>query len=223
MTTDLKDRVSEYKRKYKVSKITEKVLLDIIEKQGYTVIFFNKYCNDENVKEVLDNLELNDMIQLHKGFTFANGKFRLVFINDELSEEERIMVLAHEEGHIYCDHMASNAVLGQDVRQEYEANEFAHFLLYPQKSENAKIWFFEHKKAFITVLVCIALVLSSIFAVTYIKKEKSYFGEFYVTSSGAKYHEKNCIIIKNKKNIRRLTKEEFESGKYEPCQVCLPN
>ena len=29
--------------------------------------------------------------------------------------------------------------------------------------------------------------------------------------------------IKDKKDVYRLTKEEFESGNYEPCQACLPD
>ena len=54
------------------------------------------------------------------------------------------------------------------------------------------------------------------------EKEKHYYGTYYITESGNKYHERNCIFVKDKTNIRRMTVEEFESGEYEPCAICLP-
>ena len=39
---------------------------------------------------------------------------------------------------------------------------------------------------------------------------------------GNKYHEKDCIFVKDKTNVHRMTEEEFESGEYEPCRICLP-
>ena len=48
-----------------------------------------------------------------------------------------------------------------------------------------------------------------------------YEGEYYVTMHGEKYHLENCVTIQEHET-RRLTKEDVESGKYEPCSVCLP-
>ena len=48
-----------------------------------------------------------------------------------------------------------------------------------------------------------------------------YYGEYYVTPSGTKYHTKDCNFVSGKKNIHRLTKEEYESGEYKPCQICI--
>lgn len=42
---------------------------------------------------------------------------------------------------------------------------------------------------------------------------------YYVTSSGRKYHTKDCRYIKNKTNLKEITNPE-ESG-YEPCSVCI--
>ena len=34
--------------------------------------------------------------------------------------------------------------------------------------------------------------------------------------------EKDCIIIKDKNNVKRVTEKDMRTKKYEPCQVCLP-
>ena len=56
-----------------------------------------------------------------------------------------------------------------------------------------------------------------------IQKEQSYYGEYYLTESGNKYHKEECIFIKDKTNVQRITVKEFESGEYAPCKMCLPN
>ncbi len=53
-------------------------------------------------------------------------------------------------------------------------------------------------------------------------QQKNYYGEYYITDTGHKYHRADCIFVKNKENVRRLTEEEFFSGDYEPCEMCLP-
>jgi hypothetical protein len=55
----------------------------------------------------------------------------------------------------------------------------------------------------------------------YTMVEKTYYGEYYVTENGEKYHDEDCIYIKDKSNVHRLTIEEYESGEFEPCQICL--
>lgn len=44
-------------------------------------------------------------------------------------------------------------------------------------------------------------------------------GEYYVTSSGTKYHLKNCKYLKNKSNVRQTSDPESEG--YSPCSFCI--
>ena len=53
--------------------------------------------------------------------------------------------------------------------------------------------------------------------------EAIYTEDLYRTESGTKYHIKDCIYIKDRKDVFRLTKKEFESGEYEPCEACMPD
>ena len=74
-------------------------------------------------------------------------------------------------------------------------------------------------------MLAIATVFILIASVAYCnaRTEQRYYGDFYITTTGSKYHEKDCIFIKHKDNVERLTVEQFESGEYEPCDICLPH
>lgn len=223
MIKNLKKSVRLYKRQYIATVISEKAICDALSKQGYTVIYFNAIFNDANVSQIVTNLKLDEYIKSNKGFTYADDKYRLVFINEDLSEEERILVLAHEQGHIFCGHTSCRPIIGQDVKQEHEANEFAHYLLYPSKISKLKQRMKEHKKLLLTIIICMVLIGIGVTVISTASKESPYYGELYVTPTGNKYHKKDCIFIKGKTNSRRMTKEEFESKDYEPCKTCLPN
>lgn len=132
------------------------------------------------------------------------------------------MVLSHEAGHIYLGHMSSAPVIGRDVQEEYEANEFAHFLINPGKQEKAISCVRKHKLASILTAIGLVVLIAGAVIFFQVEKEKQYYGEYYITDSGNKYHEKDCIYVKDKTNTHRMTIEEFESGEYEPCKMCLP-
>ena len=135
-----------------------------------------------------------------------------------LTEEEKQIVLAHEEGHIWNDHLSKECVLGNDVVQEYEANEFAHFLLADKKGTI--------KRTKILVVCTIILLITAICLGVFLKNRHDvavFKDDLYRTESGSKYHLRDCIYIKDKTDVYRLTIEEFNSGKYEPCEACKPD
>ena len=90
------------------------------------------------------------------------------------------------------------------------------------KLDKANLWVRRHKAATILAVAILALLVTAGIVLSKIQTEKSYYGEYYITESGNKYHEKDCIFVKDKTNTHRMTIEEFESGEYEPCGICLP-
>ena len=118
--------------------------------------------------------------------------------------------------------MNTSPIIGRDVQDEYEANEFAHYLLNPSTSAKAKNSLRQHRKAACISVVVLVLLASLFTGLCYTNKEKTYYGEYYITATGNKYHERDCIFVKDKTNVHRMTVEEYESGDYEPCKVCLP-
>lgn len=141
-----KRKAAEFKHKYGLKTINSADLWEALTAQGYTLVEFNSIENKENVASLIEALQLEDQIARSKCFTYQNDKYRIVFIHEDLNDEERTIVLAHEEGHIWNGHMSLNNVLGTDVVQEYEANEFAYHLL---KDKTGK-----KKRTKITAVIC---------------------------------------------------------------------
>lgn len=222
MDNEIKKKATSFLKEYGLQNVTLENLRSVIQKQGYTIVEYNNIFNSENVATLINALGLEDFCEHSKGFTYADTKRRLVFLHEDLSYEEKRMVLAHEEGHIYCNHLTSTPILGRDVIDEHEANEFAHYLLNPSRFSKIKHILHRNQKIVLISTIGLALLAAAVVALCYTHKQQSYYGEYYITESGSKYHEKDCIFVKDKTNVRRITIEEFESGEYEPCRICLP-
>lgn len=222
MASSAKKSAVDFKVQFRVNTVTDESLIKIIKKQGYTVVFFNTEYNDPDVSNLINALNVEGYINTCKGFTYADNKYRIVFINEDLSAEEKALVLAHEEGHIFMKHFSEVPIVGRDVIQEHEANEFAHYILYPTVVQKTSGKLRAHKRITLAVIAAIILCAAGIFTYCEVSKQRSYYGEYYITESGNKYHKEGCIFVKNKNNSRRMTKKEFESGEFTPCEMCLP-
>ena len=216
-------KASAFLKEYRLSKVTLGELKRIITSQGYTIVEFHHVCNDEQVTALIAALGLDDMVKKAKGFTYADRQRRLVFLHEDLSDTEKLLVLAHEEGHIYCGHISSFPVIGRDVVEEYEANEFTHYIL--DESTVSRIGrFINARKALCGVIAIVfAVCVVSLLIVNVKHGIRASSGNYYITAFGDKYHEEACIFVKDKTDVRRMTADELESGEYEPCGICLPN
>lgn len=213
-----KKQVADFKRKYSIKAITSESLVRALNEQGYTVIEFNGIADSEDVIALRDALNVGAYMKQSRCFTYRDDKYRLVFINEGLNEEERQVALAHEEGHIWNDHLVKDNILGNDVIQEHQANEFAHYLL---KDKDGK-----QRRARNIAIISLIVVAMCILAGMSIKNQHDkvvYTEDLYRTESGTKYHLKNCMYLEDRTDVYRLTKEEFESGDYEPCEACKPD
>lgn len=218
-----KKAACDFMKEFRVTDLYVPRICEILDKQGYTVVYFNSLYNEPNVANLIRELNLAELIKDRRGFTYADINTRIVFVNEDLSEQEKLLVLLHEEGHIYCGHLKEQSVIGRDVIQEYEANEFVHYMLNATPWQKLKSMLCRHRKLVLIASVILVLLTSSCVTVGCILRNQAYYGEFYITQTGTKYHKKDCIFVKDKNSISRLTKEQFESGAYEPCKICLPD
>lgn len=219
---EVKLKVRKFIKEFGVHELNYASLREYVERQGYTVVEFSHLSNDETVSSLINALNLSKNISNSKGFTYADQNQRIVFIHEDLSDAEKLVVLSHETGHIYLGHMSSAPIIGRDVQEEYEANEFAHFLINPGRWDRTIASLRKHKVATFLIAICMVALVAAGVIFSQIEKEKQYYGEYYITETGNKYHEKDCIYVKDKTNTHRMTVEEFESGEYEPCKMCLP-
>lgn len=158
--------VLHFRKEYKIKKATYPVLSEIAEKTGYTVILFRSFQNDANVDQLINALGFSNDLLKSRGFTYSSGEFRLVFINDGLSDKEKTIVLSHELGHIVLGHVGRAPVIGHDVQEEFEANEFSTFLL---KCDSKVFLLFNSRKPAATV-ICAAVLLAVIAAAVMLSK-----------------------------------------------------
>ena len=223
MNNNIKKLTKTFIKKYKLTSIDYSALKCVAGKMGYTVIEFNSIFNEKDVETVIRNLNLAESAIKSKGFTYVSAEYRLIFINEDLNNEEKLLVISHEIGHIVCEHFSAVPIIGNDVKEEHEANEFSHYLLKQSAFGKIKKTIASHRKAFIASVVILCLIIGSLTAYLVIRNINTYEDNLYITSTGECYHKKECIFVKNKTNIKKLTKEEFESGTYSPCGMCLPD
>ena len=216
----IKAKVKDMLSHYKLSKVTLDNLVYIIEDKGFEII---EYVNGENSSStrLIQRLALENYALANKAFTYQCGVSRFVFVNENLSVTEKLYALAHEVGHIFCGHLKEGNI-ECSVEEEYEANEFAHAILHPSVWTTILQWMKERKKSVCIAIAFLLVVCIGVGIFTHIHRQQSYYGEYYITDSGHKYHEKECIFVKDKTNVERLTEEQYYSGEYEPCQICLP-
>lgn len=205
---------------YKLSKVTLDNLVYIIEDQGYEIIEY-VFGEDSSANRLIERLDLTNYSRANKAFTYRCGVSRFVFASEDMSATEKLYALAHEVGHIFCGHL-KDGNMNCSVEEEYEANEFAHAILHPSIWSTVSQWVTEHKKGVCAAIALLLVVCVGAGIITHIQRQQSYYGEYYITDSGHKYHEKECIFVKDKTNVERLTEEQYYSGEYEPCQICLP-
>lgn len=221
--SEVKKHSRKFLKKYKLSSLTTEASRAILQQQGYTLVRFNNLENRPDVGVLITSLGVEETAKRSKGFTYADSNFRLVFVHEGLPDEEECLVLAHEEGHIFLNHIAHAPILGCDVQEEFEANEFARYVTAPPKTHKIGMWIRKHKEA--TFVLALAMIVAIVAGTMMLqsKVEPSYWTDYYITETGAKYHRENCIHIKGKDHIKKLTKQQLESGVYKPCAVCLPN
>ena len=219
---DIRYKAKNLLLEYGISKVTLENLIYIIEDQGFEIIEYSQRDRSDSVWTVLNTLNLTAYAESGKAFAYKCGKSKLLFVCEEMTADEKLYALAHEEGHIIFGHLCNGACDGNAVEEEYVANEFAHYLLHPPLLLKFATTVKSNKKKALWVAL-IALSLAVIIPLTVnIIQSRSYYGEYYVTESGTKYHEKDCMTIKDRSNVRRLTEKDYYSGDDEPCHVCLP-
>lgn len=222
MSNSIQKKTKAFLKEYKLRKVTLETLRGAIRKQGYTIVEFNNVVNNVNVSALIDALGLEEYCKRSKGFTYADSQKRLLFLHEDLTDKEKLMVLAHEEGHIYCNHLTSSSILGREVVEEHEAAEFAHYLLYQSPMQKMTGGIQRHMGVCIAAVTVVLLLIVGGFFGYRAYCQNTYYGEYYVTPTGFRYHSKDCGYVKGKNSAKRLTKEQYESGAYKPCDVCLP-
>lgn len=205
----------------------EKIANDL----GYSIVFFNTPLGDIE----LERYNLLHRKSTHKAFTHSKTA-KIIFLNSELSPDDRLYLLLHEIGHIVLGHVGDGRLMTRNqVLIEMEADKFAYSIIKGDKN----------KTPLILLISSIVLAIAIIFGVVYTNREdtSSEWNDYdevfedeytvdnetsgteedtvYLTPSGEKYHRKTCTFIKKASRVKEMTRKRAELG-HDPCSVCNP-
>lgn len=214
--------VKQFRKAYGIKAVTCPAMVSAFKSEGFTVIPYDNALTDHDVATVVHAFSLVDMVHQTNGFIFVNDTHRLVFLNKDLTDEEKLIILSHEQGHYFLGHASKGSVFGRDVCDEFEASEFVHYLLTPGINERAKSIIAKHRALIVAAVMLCGAAGFGAFTLKSYHGRQLYEGEYYVTMHGEKYHLKNCVTIQEHET-RRLTKEDILNGTYSPCSVCQPD
>lgn len=217
---DVKKKAYKLLLQYKLSEITIDNLLFLLDETGYELIEYTPGKNEE-ANIYLERLNLTNYAERCPAFTYCKGSIKAVFMREDLSVEEKRYALAHEYGHIINGHLERKCSVDGNVSDEQEANEFAHYLLNPNLIIRLRADLYNGKKKVIIAASTVVLIIIAVILLVGKIQSDKYYENYYVTDAGYKYHTKDCPYTKEKGNIRRMTKDEYETGLYSPCQVCI--
>ena len=213
---------------YKIlKKPSLETLISIIESKGFSVILFRKEKNTDKVNELISKLHIEDSISGHNCFTYINNSLKFVFINETLSQKEKICLLCHEIGHIFDNNINTKSEYTKIMQEEF-ANEFSHYFQHPGLITRLRILLKMKRFAVISFLLILVLAVSGY---------RYYIGEaqnkivttvkinsvekYYVTTGGKKYHHGFCPSVKYKTNLIEYTLDEVIEKGYTPCRSCI--
>jgi len=121
----------EFLEKYDVSKMDEGNLINALFDQGYTVVEFDRSFSGINVKRMLDHLGMVEKAASSACFTYSDKNYKLIFLSDELSDEDKLRSLACEQWYILNEYFANNPQKTAGSSDEKDAQAFAGHILSP--------------------------------------------------------------------------------------------
>ncbi len=205
----------------------------IVESNQFIIIGYKKHTNSEYVSELIKKLGVENEIEHNDSFLYLTNNLKFLFINTDVSEEDKCALLRHELGHIYDPNLRHHDASYSKIKKEEFANEFSYYIQNPGISFKLFVLMMKKWKIAVGIIMLIACVLRFCFLVNslIIQSTKSVTTDisiyensdstYYVTSGGKKYHRKFCVIVKHRTNVTKCTINEALSGGYKPCLICI--
>ena len=150
MMSEAKIKAKNLMLQYGISKVTLENLVYIVDQQGFEILEYSQLDESDSVWGIIKNLGLTQYAKSGKAFAYQHGNTKVIFLCEELTADEKLYALAHEEGHVLCGHLVAGVCDSNLVEQEYQANEIAHYLINPPIYIKIWIKLLEQKKMRVT-------------------------------------------------------------------------
>lgn len=188
-------------------KVANQTVITALGKEGYDVVFYNTPEGDD----MLARYGLLKYAQTVKAFTYCSS-VKIVFVDESVSANEKLMALLHEVGHIKLGHVGTGSMhLFDNVVLDAEADAFALEVMNPTPPASSLV-----------VALSVFSILVSFGVGCHLQQSIDFNGDsiVYITSAGEKYHRKDCIFTKDK-DCAGIDKAQADNI-FLPCLVCNP-
>lgn len=228
-------KLAKFYAKYYLFRSTHKVcnIEEVIESQGFEIFRFDPREENGKTAQFLELCGCKEYSKARPSFIYiSDDDEKYVFIQKNLSYDDQIRYLFHEEAHIWYNHPNMTGFIENSRGHQ---NDIAnHFLL---KLRILKT---------ITVLLIIALLTAGVFFLS--PKPSRNVAEpdpivdvpiietppqadeppaqaeetVYITNSGDCYHRESCGTITLSEYITSTTRTKAEETGHRPCSYCKP-
>lgn len=192
-----------------------------LQMQGFSLVEYSRASNSREVTTLLTSLQLFDYAARQSAFAYQDANFRIVFLQENLSRQEKMILLSHELGHILCRHLDTTPITGPGggVLQEQEANDFAAAL--QRYNRTCRPRHTAHKLGIAVLVVVLAatliLTLSQHRTSSFLSPQEI----VYTTATGKCFHREDCRYVVGKSNTTAVTVREAQEDGYTPCTWCF--
>lgn len=180
------------------------------------------FIGSKSADEFIAKYHLEEHLQ-KRAFTYVKD-IKLIFLQQTLSDYERIRCLLHEIGHIKLGHIEKNGYELDNMTSETEAEIFAHEVLFHR---------FDYTPAsfFIIGALLLLLALVTVYYRAYPERPsetevisteaeiKDQMITVYISPSGTHFHTEECMYADNNSIPVEL---KYVENNYLPCSLCQP-
>lgn len=207
----------------------------VITSHGFQIYTFRLEASNDPVTRLIDQMGATEYANHHICFIATNEILKGVFIKHNLSDDDRIELLFHEEAHIWYNHPNVTSFTNEtDTQQEMIAN---HFFLRLRILKT------------ITTLLTLTMLTAGVFFLTYRPSEpvaepdpivdttvqnveppaqsvdtETIFPEdpVWITAEGDAYHREFCGTITGSHTTTQLMRMDAEQLGRHSCSYCNP-
>ncbi len=198
----------------------------VIKSHGFRIHPYRLEETDSQITELIRELGCEDLAQRENGFVVTNEVIKAVFIRKNLSTNDQLEILFHEEAHIWCNHLNTANFTDQTaIQKEVEAQRF-----YPRLKALRRV---------VILLTITALAIGAFFLTpqasrSVVDTEPVGVSGYtiitngnpndivYITGSGDAYHREYCGTIAGSHTRTETTRSSAESLGRHPCSYCNP-
>lgn len=175
---------------------------------------FSRLSNCKEVRTLLTSLQLVNYASGLSAFTYQDANLRIVFLQENLSQHEQMILLSHELG----AHFVRTPEPGRHHRAGVRLWRSRRPTTSPPGSCATTRPAGPGARPTLIALCLAVLVLAAVVTVGAVHRENP---TVYLTESGQCYHKADCKYIVGKDNTTAVTLRQAKASGYDPCTWCF--